>query len=54
MVSVMLMPARVAEASLPASRSCTRVRFTRFLERYRATARFSKRDAMPISVITAL
>ena len=33
MVSVMLIPARVAEASLPSSRICTRVRFTRLAER---------------------
>ena len=54
MVSVMLMPASVAEASLPASRISTRIRLMRLLDRYRATARFRAREATPTRVITAL
>ena len=54
MVSVRLMPAIVAAASLPSSRICTRVRLTRLLDRYRATNRLSVREVRPISVIRGL
>ena len=54
MVSAWLMPAMVAEASLPESRSCTRIRLTRLFDRYLATNRLSAREAMPISVIRTL
>ena len=50
----MLMPASVAEASLPSSRSCTRVRFTRFSEMIRAITRFTSTEASPISVRNGL
>ena len=41
MVSTIWMPETVAEASLPASRICTRVMLTRLAEMMRDTIRFS-------------
>ena len=54
MVSDMLMPASVAEASLPASRIWTRMRLTRLADIYLANRRLKKLDARPTRVRTGL
>lgn len=54
MVSTISMPETVAAASLPASRICTRVTFTRFAEIKRAMPRFITTDAMPMAANSGL
>ena len=54
MVSVMLMPAMVAEASLLRSRIWTRVIFTRFLLICRAISRVRNTVPRPTAVIRGL